>query len=203
MPLTTEELKGLGFEGAYYESSTGDFGIHVYNDDTALFSDIEGDMASLPKTLCDPDKLRLFIGLLEGNVDLKVADEPKFAGVLTDREAIYEELTSSKPPSPSCFSPFIDLVEELKALHIKKSTDYGEPGDPYANYRESEGLGIPAWKGVMVRMGDKWQRIKAYAERGVLVNEGIEDALKDMAVHSMIALILLREAKSNSPESDK
>lgn len=88
---------------------------------------------------------------------------------------------------------FLALLDEMAELHRKKAADYGRGDDIFANVRASEELGIPAWKGVMVRMMDKVHRIKSYCHNGKLENEGVEDTLKDLAAYSLIALVLLRE----------
>jgi hypothetical protein len=44
-------------------------------------------------------------------------------------------------------------------------------------------------------MNDKVTRLKTYAVKGTLANEGVEDSLLDIAAYSLIALILFRESK--------
>jgi hypothetical protein len=90
---------------------------------------------------------------------------------------------------------FIDIVDELKALHIKKGHDYGTNDDHFANVRASEEFGLPAYLGVLIRMNDKMQRMKQFARKGGLANESFEDSLYDMASYAIIALILYREEK--------
>jgi hypothetical protein len=93
---------------------------------------------------------------------------------------------------------FHALLEEIGKLHDKKQQDYGSDTDPFANVRRSEELGIPAWKGACVRLGDKWQRIQQYARTESLANESFEDSLMDAAVYSLIALLLFREARAET-----
>jgi hypothetical protein len=93
---------------------------------------------------------------------------------------------------------FWALLEEIGKLHDKKQQDYGSDTDPFANVRRSEELGIPAWKGACVRLGDKWQRIQQYARTESLANESFEDSLMDAAVYSLIALLLFREARAGT-----
>lgn len=104
-------------------------------------------------------------------------------------------------------NPLKPLMDEILALSDKKQEDYGSEADPFANVRRSEELGIPAWKGAIVRFGDKWQRIQQFARRGTLANESFEDSLKDAAVYALIALKLYREAtygegEGTEPASD-
>jgi hypothetical protein len=95
-------------------------------------------------------------------------------------------------------NPLKPLMEEILALSDRKQIDYGSDSDPFANVRGSEELGIPAWKGACVRLGDKWKRIQQFAKRGTLANESFEDSLMDAAVYALIALVLYREAASET-----
>lgn len=89
---------------------------------------------------------------------------------------------------------FTEILDALKALHAKKSQDYGGVGDPYANVRGSEAWGIPGWLGAMIRANDKIKRLQSFAANGRLANEGVEDAFKDLAVYSIIGLILYEKS---------
>lgn len=87
---------------------------------------------------------------------------------------------------------------DLRSLIEAKNTDYtgGEDiDDPFANFRQSEDLGVDPLVGLFIRMGDKFQRIKAFARTGKLAvpGEGVEDAIKDIMGYSLIALGLLSE----------
>lgn len=88
---------------------------------------------------------------------------------------------------------FHRILDEMKAMHDKKSKDYGTDADPLANVKASEGFGIPAWVGCMIRANDKMQRIQSFAKKGELANESLEDSLMDLAVYSVIALVLREE----------
>lgn len=89
---------------------------------------------------------------------------------------------------------FHALLAEIGRLHDKKQQDYGRDDDPFANVRASSDWGIPAWVGCMVRGTDKIKRLQKAARVGKLANESVEDSLMDLAVYSLIALILYREA---------
>lgn len=90
---------------------------------------------------------------------------------------------------------YLKLLDEMRELHLKKSSDYGTGQDPFANVRRSARLGIAPWKAVLVRMGDKWQRIESYCQNGKLENESLEDSLLDLAAYALICLTLRREEK--------
>ena len=88
---------------------------------------------------------------------------------------------------------FTAILAEIKAMHDKKSQDYGRPADPYANVRASQDFGIPAWVGTLVRANDKMRRLQSAAQGSTMANESIEDSLLDLAVYVIIALDLYRK----------
>lgn len=85
---------------------------------------------------------------------------------------------------------FHEILVELGTLHDKKQADYGRVTDPFANVRASEDFGIKPWVGAMIRANDKMRRIQKAAIDGNLSNESLEDSLRDLAVYSVIALVL-------------
>lgn len=90
---------------------------------------------------------------------------------------------------------FYESLGEMAKLHAKKQADYGRDDDPFANVSASEEFGIKPWIGCMVRANDKMRRLQAFAQKGVLLNESAEDSLIDLAVYSVIGLVLMRESK--------
>lgn len=96
---------------------------------------------------------------------------------------------------------FFDLCDLLKEIHRKKSSDYGCPSgtDPLANIRNgARFVGIPAWKGAMVRLSDKVTRLATYNVTGQLENESLEDNLIDLASYSLLALLLHQEEQGGA-----
>lgn len=94
---------------------------------------------------------------------------------------------------------FFDLCDALKEMHRRKSSDYGCPSgtDPLANIRNgAKFVGIPSWKGAMVRLSDKVTRLATFNATGRLENESLEDNLFDLASYSLLALLLHREERS-------
>ena len=89
---------------------------------------------------------------------------------------------------------FRDILVEMGELHDRKNADYGTAADPFANVRASEEFGIPAWLGSVIRANDKMTRLKAFANKGELANEPVEDSLIDLANYCVIALLLYRGA---------
>lgn len=93
---------------------------------------------------------------------------------------------------------FHRILDEMRALHAKKSADYGQGEDPLANVRASQDFGVPAWVGTMIRANDKVIRIKSMATKGSLQNESLEDSFIDLASYAILALILYREGNAST-----
>jgi hypothetical protein len=78
-----------------------------------------------------------------------------------------------------------DIIDELGNLLISKQRDYG-PGNINNAY------GGPL-NGLMVRMGDKWERLKNLLDSGnTPQHESIEDSFKDLANYCIIAMMVQR-----------
>lgn len=90
---------------------------------------------------------------------------------------------------------FDAVIAELMGLHDSKNHDYADDGDPLSNLRRCEKFGIPAWKGTLVRMSDKYSRLEQLASGKQPKHEGIRDTLIDNAMYSILAVILLDEAE--------
>ncbi len=88
---------------------------------------------------------------------------------------------------------FHDILKELGELHDQKQADYGTDEDPFANIRASEEWGVPAWLGALIRGNDKMSRLKTFARKRSLKNESVEDSMRDLAVYSIIALVLFEQ----------
>ena len=90
---------------------------------------------------------------------------------------------------------FYEILDVIKKLHDDKRHDYGAGDDIFANFRLSELAGISPWKGSVVRMGDKYARISNFIKKGDfnIKEENIKDTLMDMAIFSLITIILYEE----------
>lgn len=78
-----------------------------------------------------------------------------------------------------------DIIDELGNLLISKQRDYG-PG----NINNAYGGPI---NGLMVRMGDKFERLKNLLASGhTPEHESIEDSFKDLANYCIIAMMVTR-----------
>ena len=97
---------------------------------------------------------------------------------------------------------FAEILKELKKLHDAKNSDYAQIKRPLSNLQMCEEFGLPAWMGVLVRLGDKFSRLQQLArkelqgEGATVKSETIMDTFNDMAVYSILARILYEEAKN-------
>lgn len=90
----------------------------------------------------------------------------------------------------------IQVMHEMVQRMVKKGHDYsGADNDTLHNLKASEDLGIPAWKGVCVRINDKWRRCVNFCRQSVLLveDESFTDTLIDMAVYCVWCVVLWRE----------
>lgn len=105
-------------------------------------------------------------------------------------------LENRKHPSSVAF---LELLAEMKALHESKSADYGSEDDPLANIRQgADFVNIEAWRGCMVRIADKVQRLRTYCRTGRLVHEGVRDTLLDLSAYSLLAIVLFDEGQRDA-----
>lgn len=92
---------------------------------------------------------------------------------------------------------FHQILEELRELHSNKNRDYSGDGNPLSNLTLCELGGLPAWKGIIVRLTDKISRLLTFMkkEEFAVKDETIEDTFRDTAVYSILGLIAYRERK--------
>ena len=89
----------------------------------------------------------------------------------------------------------LKTFDELKKLHIAKDADYSG-GEPLSTFKRCEAFGIPAWKGCLIRLSDKYARIISLVGKNgdhMVAGESLADSLRDMAVYSIITLVLMDE----------
>lgn len=104
----------------------------------------------------------------------------------------YARPVSARHPNSARFH---EILKELGDLHDKKQADYGRGDDPFANVRASSDWGVSGWVGAMIRANDKLRRLQSLIANGKLANESAEDSLRDLAVYSIIALVLFEQER--------
>jgi hypothetical protein len=80
---------------------------------------------------------------------------------------------------------YLNLLNEMKEIHEKKSHDYAKDSDYYSNFKEAaQFAGVTVEQVFLVMLGIKASRFRNLTENGkVPNNEGIEDTLKDLTVY--------------------
>ena len=93
---------------------------------------------------------------------------------------------------------FDDALDELKMLHDAKNHDYATAENPYKNLEGVARIGIEPWRGIVIRLMDKFERVEQFCTNGELAikSEGMEDTFKDIAVYSTLAMILFRKSEN-------
>lgn len=83
-----------------------------------------------------------------------------------------------------------EFQAKMKAVLINKGHDYSDTDDRLANFRLSEMMGLPAWKGILIRMSDKMARLLQFSKKGLLEvkDESLEDTLLDLANYAVLCL---------------
>lgn len=134
--------------------------------------------------------------LQDANTALRSAVEARLSGAAEPRKRPMPGGVGADAELLPGTVAFLDVLEQLRALHFAKTQDYGAPEDrdSLANVRRgAEVVNIAPWKAALVRIADKVQRLRTYCRTGKLVNEGVEDSLLDLAAYAIIGLVLFRE----------
>jgi len=90
-----------------------------------------------------------------------------------------------------------DTFKKCLEVATRKNSDYGgKESNPYQNFSNSEIVGVPIPKGIMVRMMDKVSRISTLLEKEAQVkDEAIEDTLDDLINYTAILKSYLKNHK--------
>ena len=98
---------------------------------------------------------------------------------------------------------FYKLLADMAELHSRKNHDYAGKVEPLRNFYKSLEQGVRPWRGVMIRLSDKWSRLEAFCKQGALQvkDEKFEDTLMDNAVYSLLAIILFREERKGGKDA--
>jgi hypothetical protein len=94
-----------------------------------------------------------------------------------------------------------DTCDKARETMKLKNHDYcggaGAGIDPFANFKGTEMLGIPAEIGILVRVLDKIKRLQTFVHKGVLKvkGESIEDAIEDSVNYLILLKGLIQDRK--------
>ena len=85
---------------------------------------------------------------------------------------------------------FKEVLKLMEEVHETKNQQYTGENGYLSNLKMCEAMGIPAWKGVIVRMTDKMARLMNLSNAGgPEFQKEITDAFIDMGVYSGMGLI--------------
>ena len=93
---------------------------------------------------------------------------------------------------------FHEIVKEMIEIHDRKNRDYAG-GEYLSNFMMCEKhMGIPAWKGCLIRLSDKMSRLMNIARTDeIAVSDGtVIDTLTDLAVYALITRILYENSQA-------
>ena len=151
-------------------------------------------------THCDNDSICNFSST--SKPDMIVTDKSGSAKMIYPGDDL---TVKNKKSTDSEYSDgFYALTKKMDKIHRAKNADYA--GDnPYSNFMQCKALGIDAFTGVLVRIGDKYSRIVNLAKKGCegeVKDESIMDTLIDLANYSLIA-ILVKQYEENLAKKSK
>lgn len=96
----------------------------------------------------------------------------------------------------------INILDNMQAVYEAKDSDYSATGLPMGNLRKCEDAGIEAWRGCLVRIGDKMSRLENFLKEKeyLVISEKAEDTVIDLANYAILMICLIEEIKD--PHSD-
>jgi len=94
--------------------------------------------------------------------------------------------------------PFLELVEEVRQLHVTKTAQYGDESDPFANVSASAKCGVEPWRRALCDLSDCVVRLQREAN-GQPVDW--ENAAIDAVNWGLIYLVKKREAQGRAAEA--
>ena len=104
---------------------------------------------------------------------------------------------------------FDATTTHCRTIMKAKNSDYcaGEAGveaDPFANFRISEAVGIHPVLGLMMRMMDKMQRVRAFVADGKLsvAEETVDDAFDDMVNYAILGKGLMKSMREDARQQN-
>lgn len=94
-----------------------------------------------------------------------------------------------------------DLLSKCVDLAQRKNADYtGASDDAFANFRNSEVVGVSVEKGMLVRLMDKISRVKSFIDKGELMvkDESVEDTIMDIINYACLLGGYINETKDGN-----
>lgn len=110
-----------------------------------------------------------------------------------------QEENPNQVPAPALseyeqfFAHMANLAQIGLATVKHKNQDYAGTGDPFANFKIVEAIGVSAPRGMLIRMMDKISRMSNLLQRPPAVtNESLQDTCIDLAMYALILATYIR-----------
>ena len=96
----------------------------------------------------------------------------------------------------------LSILDNMQTVYEAKDNDYSATGLPMGNLRKCEDADIDAWRGCLVRIGDKMSRLENFLKEKeyLVISEKAEDTVIDLANYAILMSCLIEEIKP--PHSD-
>ena len=91
----------------------------------------------------------------------------------------------------------LNILDNMQSVYEAKDNDYSATGLPMGNLRKCEDAGIDAWRGCLVRIGDKMSRLENFLKEKeyLVISEKAEDTVIDLANYAILMTCLIEEIK--------
>lgn len=134
------------------------------------------------------EMLKIFLATVK---DIK--SESEFFDMITRVEKFVKICAPDEDNQPDSFaSQLLSIcVEDCLSLVKKKSHDYGGGNANDIKQRIGNLLDF-GWPGVVIRLGDKYHRLRAFLKQGEfkVKDETVDDTLRDMVNYGLICLFM-------------
>jgi hypothetical protein len=89
----------------------------------------------------------------------------------------------------------IALLDKNRDVYYAKDSDYSSNGLPFGNVRASSECGVSPWRGVLLRMMDKRNRVDSFISKGSyrVADEAVMDTLLDLQNYAIFGVALFAE----------
>ena len=95
----------------------------------------------------------------------------------------------------------VELFQRMLKILLEKNHDYTSDSDnALANFDAARDFGVDTNRGLAVRLGDKFGRLKTYFKGGSLLvqGEGVEDTLLDIIGYAALLLASIHRDKNKN-----
>ena len=97
----------------------------------------------------------------------------------------------------------LSILDNMQSVYEAKDNDYSATGLPMGNLRKCEDAGIDAWRGCLVRIGDKMSRLENFLKEKeyLVISEKAEDGIRDFCLSRGLGDVYKRQLQASIPAS--